>query len=44
MNEKVDYKTVNRVCKSDKIFIGLKKTCFGCFRIEENVTKTVKQV
>ena len=25
-------------------FIGLKKDLFGCFRIEENETKTMKQV
>ena len=39
-------KTVNRVCVKDvKIyFIGLKKDLFGCFRIEETVAKTMKQV
>ena len=33
------------VVKDVKIyFIGLKKDLFGCFRIEETVTKTMKQV
>ena len=27
LNEKVDYKTSNRVCKRVKKFLGLKKTC-----------------
>ena len=37
LNEKsIIIKTVNRVCKRcQNIFIGLKKTCLGCFRIEE---------
>jgi len=30
--------------KESDIFLTLKKTCFGCFTIEENVTKTTKQV
>ena len=31
--KKVDYKTVNRVCKRCQIYLfGLKKNLFGCFR------------
>ena len=47
LNEKkYNYETVNRVCVKDvKIyFIGLKNDMFECFRIEENVTKTLQQV
>ena len=36
LNEKVDYKTVIECGKRcQNIFIGLKKTCLGVFRIEE---------
>jgi len=33
--KKVDYKTVNRVCKRVKYIYWVKKDLFGCFRIEE---------
>ena len=29
---------------SKYIFIGLKKDLFGCFKIEKNETKTMKQI
>ena len=45
LNVKVNYKTVIECGKRcQNIFIGLKKTLFGWFRIKENVTKTMKQV
>ena len=33
--KKVDYKTVNRVCKRVKYIYWVKKDLFGCFRIED---------
>ena len=42
--KKVDYKTVIECGQVTNIFIGLKKTLFGCFRTKKNVTKTMKQV
>ena len=35
---------VYSVVKESNILITLKNDLFGCFRIEENVTKTMKQV
>ena len=43
--KKYNYKTDNRVCVKDvKYIYWVKKDLFGCFRIEENVTKAMKQV
>ena len=40
--KKVDYKTVIECVKDVKYIYWVKKDLFGCFRIEENVTKTMK--
>ena len=42
--KKVELIIVEQSGKSDKIFRTLKKDLFGCFRIEENATKPMKQV
>ena len=35
LNEKVNYKNSNRVCKRVKYIYWVKKDLFGCFRIKE---------
>jgi hypothetical protein len=42
MKKSIFYNSVCKKCQN--IFIGLKKDMFGCFRIQENETKTMKQV
>ena len=42
--KKYDYKTVIECVKDVKYIYWVKKDLFGCIRIEENVTKTMKQL
>ena len=42
--KKVDYKTVIECIKDVKYMYWVKKDLFGCFRLEETVTNTMKQV
>ena len=42
--KKYNYKTVIECVKDVKYIYWVKKDLFGCFRIEETVTTTMKQV